>query len=337
MRTRDGCGWRSDGGDAVRGWRRDFGDADEQAACLDSLYPQCYDQLDAGRFRGEMIHVDLDGVIVVRERVNRRLMQTGSMRSPSIGWLLRSEGRFRFNREEFEPRSAIFYRQGSEFEIQAAPSDLIGIAIVPERLTQATRWLAPLSAPGACEGVRRLPDVVQTRLQRAAQQALALLDAAPDVARAARSGTLRQELVDLMLTVAALPRLDASRRRGRARTFDRVVLAAQREIATDLAHPVSTEALCRRIGVSRRNLFYAFDEVLGVSPSHYRQTLRLNAVRRAIKAQAPVAAPIADIAWTAGFAHPSRFAAEYRRLFGERPCETRRRALETARSRPTAD
>ncbi len=337
MRTHDECQQRSDGREPVLGWRRTFGDADEQAACLDSLYPQRYDQLGAGRFRGEMIRIDLGGVIVVRERVNRRLMQTGSMGSPSIGWLLASEGRFRFNREEFAPRSAIFYRQGSEFEIQAAPSDLIGLAIVPEQLPHAARWLAPLGAPGACEGVRRLPETVQARLQHAAQRALALLDAGPDSLSAARAGTLRRELIELMLTVAALPRTDAPRRRGRARTFERAVLAAQRDLAADLAHRVSIEALCRRIGVSRRNLFYAFDEVLGLSPSRYRQTLRLNAVRRAIKARSHGAVPIAEIAWTAGFAHPSRFAAEYRRLFGERPCETPRRVLDPARRRPTAD
>lgn len=330
MRTHDQSERRPDGREPVHGWRRTFGDADEQAACLDSLYPQRYDQLEAGRFRGEMIRIDLDGVIVVRERVNRRLMQTGSMGSPSIGWLLASQGRFRFNREEFGPQRAIFYRQGSEFEIQAAPSDLIGIAIVPERLTQATQRLAHLQSPAAREGVRMLPVEVQRRLQRAAQRALALLDADAAPVLQAPPAALRRELIDLMLTVAALPQAEPPRRRGRARTFDRVVRAAQRAIAAEPAQPNSIATLCRHIGVSRRNLFYAFDEVLGLSPLRYRQALRLNAVRRALKARSTLTVPIGDLAWSAGFTHPSRFAAEYRQLFGERPCETRRRIVAPA-------
>ncbi len=306
-------------------WRRTFGDVDEQAVCLDSLYPQRYQQLGPGRFRGEMIRIDLDGVIVVRERVNRRLLQTGSMRTPSIGWLVESEGRFRFNRQELEPQTAIFYRQGSEFEIQAAPSDLIGIAVIPERLAGGASLPESLCNESLSEGVRRLPLGLFVRLQNAAQRALALFGADAPVVDAARCEALQFELIDLMGRVAALPRAGEPHRHGRARTFERAVRVAQQEIAADLAGAVSIDGLCRRIGVSRRNLFYAFDELLGLSPHRYRHALRLNAVRRAIKAEPRGEAAIADLAWRAGFAHPSRFAADYRRLFGERPSETLRR------------
>ncbi len=319
-------------------WRRAFGDVDEQAVSLDSLYPQRYQQLGHGRFRGEMIRIDLDGVIVVRERVNRRLMQTGSMRTPSIGWLIESEGRFRFNRQELEPQSAIFYRQGSEFEIQATPSDLIGIAVVPERLAAGVALPESLCNDAAREGVRRLPSGLFARLQQAARRALALLEASDAaVLDAAQCEALRFELIALMGAVAALPRAGEPNRHGRERTLERAVRAAQREISIDLAGNVPIEALCRRIGVSRRNLFYAFDELLGLSPHRYRHALRLNAVRRALKVQSHADAAIADLAWRAGFAHPSRFAADYRQLFGERPSDTLRRARDRALDPAGAD
>ena len=312
-------------------WRRTFGDVDEQAVSLDSLYPQHYQQLGQGRFRGEMTRIDLDGVIVIRERVNRRLMQTGTMRTPSIGWLIESEGRFRFNRQDLEPHTAIFYRRGSEFEIQAAPSDLIGVTLVPERLDDSA-WIHALVCDDApSEGVRRVPCALFDRLQHAAHRALALLDPADPVLRA-RSNGLRQELIDLMWTVATLPNASGMRRPGRDRTFDRVVRAAQRELSPDHPAPgVSIETLCRRIGVSRRNLFYAFDAVLGLSPHQYLQRLRLNSVRRAIKAQAHADPSIGDLASAGGFEHPSRFATDYRRLFDERPSDTLRRARDRRR------
>jgi AraC family ethanolamine operon transcriptional activator len=79
--------------------------------------------------------------------------------------------------------------------------------------------------------------------------------------------------------------------------------------------------VCRRVGASRRKLNYCFQEVLGSSPVKYLRAVRLNGVRRELRAGA---AAVQDVAARWGFWHLGQFAREYRQQFGELPSETRR-------------
>jgi AraC family ethanolamine operon transcriptional activator len=81
--------------------------------------------------------------------------------------------------------------------------------------------------------------------------------------------------------------------------------------------------LCRVARASQRTVEYAFSSVYGVGPKQYLRLLRLNEVRRTLRSVPPEAVTIKDIAHRYGFWHLGHFAAEYRRLFGETPEETR--------------
>lgn len=307
-------------------WRRTFHDADEQAACVAALYPQRYEQSGPGCFFGEMTRIDLGGIIVVRECVNRRLFQSGAMRNLSIGWLERSDGRFRVNGQDLGPHRALLYGKGSDFEMLCGPSELIGISVVPELLAEEERDFIPACAAKLAGGVREVPPALEATLRRAATDALTLLYKPEETGDcAALRAFLRNALLRVVLPIALLPRVDEPSVRRRARTHERVVLAATREIAANLTQPLSIDELSHRVGVSRRNLFYAFETMLDESPRRYLQTMRLNAVRRAIKRADRGGDGIADVAWAWGFAHASRFAADYKRLFGELPSQTARR------------
>lgn len=82
--------------------------------------------------------------------------------------------------------------------------------------------------------------------------------------------------------------------------------------------------LCKAIGASRRALQYAFEDVLQVSPVTYLRLMRLNRARADL--QQSDASAVGDVAARWGFWHSSRFAAEYKALFGELPSATLQRA-----------
>lgn len=86
----------------------------------------------------------------------------------------------------------------------------------------------------------------------------------------------------------------------------------------------SIAKLCHYLGVSSRTLEYAFQDVLGMTAVAYLRALRLNYVRQDIKSGGPQTS-VLDIAARWGFWHPSHFSADYKRLFGDLPSETRRR------------
>lgn len=103
----------------------------------------------------------------------------------------------------------------------------------------------------------------------------------------------------------------------------RIVRGAEEYMRSHLAGTVSTLDLCRVAGTSGRTLRLAFREQFGLGPMTYYRYLRLNAVRDQLRA--PATASIAEIARSMGFHHLGNFAADYRRLFGERPSQTARR------------
>ncbi|MFM2119353.1 MAG: hypothetical protein RL722_821, partial [Pseudomonadota bacterium] len=111
---------------------------------------------------------------------------------------------------------------------------------------------------------------------------------------------------------------------GTAATRQRVVREARRYMADHAEEPINVPELCEAIHVSRRTLQYAFHDVLQMSPVTYLRALRLNGVRRDLRQGGEE--PVADRAARWGFWHLSRFAADYRHMFGELPSDTLKRA-----------
>ncbi|GAB92401.1 helix-turn-helix transcriptional regulator [Gordonia rhizosphera] len=92
-------------------------------------------------------------------------------------------------------------------------------------------------------------------------------------------------------------------------------------IESGLAGPLTVSDVAAHIGVSTRSLQRTFQEQLAIAPAAYIQGERLDRVRAELRE--PTARTITDIAYGWGFTHPSRFAAMYRRRFGESPSQTR--------------
>ena len=100
-------------------------------------------------------------------------------------------------------------------------------------------------------------------------------------------------------------------------------LLARDYMAAHLGQPVYLEDLCAACGLSRRGLQQIFRENTGISPMKYLCLRRLQGVRQELRSGA-ASASIKTVAFQWGFWHLGRFSAEYRRLFGELPNETRR-------------
>lgn len=113
------------------------------------------------------------------------------------------------------------------------------------------------------------------------------------------------------------PRRDSFRNRAR------LARRAETWMRDHIAQSVQIPEVCQAMGVSRRELEYAFRSCFDQSPRDYLQALRLNAIRLSLR---HAAAPIIDVALDHGVTHLGRFAAQYRALFGESPSETLRRA-----------
>ncbi len=74
-------------------------------------------------------------------------------------------------------------------------------------------------------------------------------------------------------------------------------------------------------GVSRHKLFEGFRQYFGLSPMAYLKQYRLEQVRRNLFDDRNHG-NVSSIAMDWGFTHLGRFAADYRKLFGETPSQT---------------
>jgi transcriptional regulator GlxA family with amidase domain len=106
-----------------------------------------------------------------------------------------------------------------------------------------------------------------------------------------------------------------------------VVRAAVDLIDAHPEQPLSVAELAEAVGTTARGLQRGFKETLGMSPSVYVRSARLDRVREELVAGAG-GASVTDIAMRWGFFHLGRFAQQYRDRFGVLPSETLHRSRE---------
>ena len=126
----------------------------------------------------------------------------------------------------------------------------------------------------------------------------------------------------LPLLIAALPTQPAPRSSNKAFRRSHLVKQANDYMQSHVDQGLTLTDLCQALGTSSRALSYGFQEMFGVSPMAYLKLLRLQGVRRALKAAEFSHHTVTEIATQFGFCHLGIFARDYKQVFGELPSET---------------
>lgn len=190
---------------------------------------------------------------------------------------------------------------------------------VPLAVWEQCRTVAGSECAFASGVVLRLPPPLYARLDRQICETRRLLRDAHRATVAERAGAdLAAQIVTTAWEIADFRAAPRESLRNRARLARR----AEAWMRGHLAEPIRIPDVCLALRVSRRELEYAFRTVFDQSPRDFLHSLRLNAVRRALRADPH--ASILDIALAHGVTHLSRFAANYRARFGENPSLTPR-------------
>ena len=101
-----------------------------------------------------------------------------------------------------------------------------------------------------------------------------------------------------------------------------VVERAEAYIRAHFDAPIPLARLCSVTGVSERGLRNAFYDVHSMSPKRWMQAERLMETQIALRAQRGAATTVTEVATEHGFYQLGRFAAIYKKTFGEAPSET---------------
>ena len=109
-----------------------------------------------------------------------------------------------------------------------------------------------------------------------------------------------------------------------------IVALCEEYAASSHYQSVTIADLCRASGASERRVRNAFYECYDMSPTAYLRLVALNEVRHALLEEPSTRDAVSRAASDAGFWHLSRFAGQYRALFGETPSETVSHGLRSA-------
>jgi AraC-like DNA-binding protein len=204
----------------------------------------------------------------------------------------------------------------------ARRTENLGVSLPPGALEEAAKSLLgadSVALPRTWAALSPPPETF-AGLGRQLSRLLSLGLADPSLPGSPEGYQLQQECVRALVaalfsTAARQPDLSLPAR-------SRILRRAEEFMRCRLGDSIGAIDLCRELGVSDRTLRLAFRERYGLGPMAYFKCLRLNAVRSRLRANPVVS--IADAARAFGFHHLGNFAADYRRLFGERPSETPR-------------
>ena len=299
-------------------------DADEQAHNL-SQWDQRYDQLTPGSFEGAVTELWLPRTQVFVETANRQLRQTCAAwpRSVWFGIPAARDGMMSLGGKPLSSRAVCIRDGGAEFDLLTAPDfNLFGVVVdrlafadyldrrshqdldrlllqgdvlhlPPGRKETLIATLADILADADTPAAPASADALQLRIFGALAGMFEERDSAP--AALSRSRLLHQQAVDKV----------------------------RQYVLDHPEQPPTIPELCAHLHLSRRALQNCFEDVTGMPPLAYMRSLRLNAVRRALR-YGDGLRPISRIAYDWGFTHMSQFARDYKRLFGELPSDSLR-------------
>lgn len=306
-------------------------DVHHQATLL-RTWNQDYSQLKAGRFSGSVAMLQNGPVKLFSERMNRAVYQSGAVPEGRLafGLLVRAGGHTCICGEEGTPESLMVFSGRSGFEFYSPENfEFFGIEI-------DKNWSDDVVFQSMARSLERIISrgnrtlVLETRKIRRLK---GLLDVVmpgnptgenlfewPDRGRSFNHG-----LIGWMLDL--LEDSENEQEDRGVRHWD--AIAAIRRLVTESDDcPNSVAELTVRLGLSRRTLQNACQEIMGLSPIQYLRALRLSESRKHLEN----AVSVTEAATQFGFWHLGYFARDYNAMFGELPSTTLKRVQESAGS-----
>lgn len=283
-----------------------------------------YEQMSPGKFFGRLQQVRLPEMTLLREDTNVALHQRGRLDSDAYGFATAltdpaDSADLFFNGRPVPPH-AIMCGKGDDVDLNTPPHFSL-IAVVVKRSLLNPLWERMYQRPLAPWLEKQLVlGTTAVKVQSLRETQLAVLDYCSANPQLQPDAQALQQLRDEILIEwmeALPPQVDTSDLVSLSRK-KKVVDRACEVMMSRADEPLSILEICSRVGTSRRKLNACFQDVLGTTPVKYLRSLRLNGVRRALRAAGPNET-IQDIASHWGFWHLSQFAQDYKKLFGELP------------------
>jgi AraC-like DNA-binding protein len=280
--------------------------------------------LHASTVRAELISAQVGRVITTMGDYSFPQMTRGESLDDRVGFLVVSpRSPVQMNGEPIIPGVARVFGAAAEVVASGGTLQFVTISFCPAELERMAGDLGvEIDLPSRGKSHSRAV-VDEVRLRRVTRD---LRTSVRETGKSASRVQEADEIEDALIEIAVRS-LAADRGRDLQTPHVRLncvrVVRACEEFAAAMNYQsVTLAALCGATGVSERRLRQAFYDCFGMSPTAYLRIAALNEVRHTLIEGAPRRDPVTRAASEFGFWHLSRFAAQYRALFGESPSTT---------------
>jgi AraC family ethanolamine operon transcriptional activator len=298
-------------------------------ALTESVRSSCFDhlQLEAGDFRAELSRTELGRLTLDAGCYSRKVLARGELPKNQlvVGCVLNSRAAGSLNGCRFTANDVVIFPEGSELDYVLPGGTTWASIQLPRALLEQTSC-----AEMALDRVTVLPG------HRGENARLARLLSMGSLTPVVGQGSVAlqpgppccpNEESILEQIRRTLDQHTGRRAEGRRPSLHRrmaLVRRFEQQIKERIDAPLRIPDLCSDLGVSQRTLEMIVREETGLTPKQFATVLRLNAIRRQLLQVGSGSVTIAGIARHFGIDHLGRFAATYRRQFGERPSDTLR-------------
>ena len=285
-----------------------------------------FQQLDCGRGDAGLSIVKCDTAMLQQVSFDRRVRQVvhPQLDSYNFGILRGPSSTVNIGQRHLNSKSIICFRGDDYFEA-VGDSGFTGctLSFAKSRVAELAQNLGYANFDDYKDiwGSAVVPSAEQMTTIRAAMQQIFNLASDAGLTPEGMSGL--QRLLDLELPGLVLKTLKGARV-GRRISLPNRVRVLKRAVDFIQAHPreaLTVEELCRESASSLSTLERAFRERYAVSPKRFILLQRLHHVRLVLLQQTD-SRRISDIASEYGFWHMSKFAADYKKVFGQLPSQT---------------
>jgi AraC family ethanolamine operon transcriptional activator len=291
-------------------------------------------QLVPGRFRGALMHANIDGLAFSTGVFAPDIRARGVMHpnACTIGMLLDTTGEVSQWDYDVSPGDAVVFPEHVEQEGHFTGSSAYAtISMTAEELATFARGEPELDGPDFWRklGRYRSSPVVARRARESLAAGISLLRDSQLLLRMADCDLLRRSIIESFLSGIIHER--PAWRDRRAYPGAKLVREVEDYADGQQGRAIHISEICAVLGVSRRSLHRAFADALGIGPSAYLRRRRLAAVRSSLRTPDTASGGVTQAALEQGFYELGQFARGYQKMFGEMPSETMRKARGQAR------
>ena len=281
----------------------------------------------SGAYSAELTRTDLHQLWMQRGRMSLPHVNRSALHNDRRAVFFPTQGTMHHSGMEISPGDIVFLSSGAEHHHRTPAGFSWGaMSLTPDALAAAGETFAgyELTAPSRTRVIRPPVHLLQ-RLLHLHEAAGHLATTAPDILTHTEvAKAMEQELVRAMIACLSVGMIVQTYNFGYQRVP--VMVRFEQLLEANQGKSLYVAEICAAIGVSDRTLRAHCQEHLGMSPHRYLWLRRMHLARRKLALADPATTTVTVIANDLGFGELGRFAVLYRKLFGEAPSATLRRA-----------